>query len=416
MLKSIQQFSKPFDSYTDLDSLVNQIGDAQYVLLGESSHGTSEFYTIRAELSKRLIQEKGFSVIAVEGDWPACQQINQYIKGWNHSQDAGEVLTAFSRWPTWMWANQEILHFMEWIKTHNKTSQSERKVGFYGIDIYSLWESMDEVLSYLKKINSPDLDLAKRAFSCFEPFQRNHEKYAVSAALFSDGCIDEVSNLLKTIQNSKISALENKEAELDLQVNTLVTANAEKYYRMMMLNDAESWNIRDLHMVEAINTVKNFHGKDTKIIVWEHNTHIGDARATDMKNEGMINVGQIIREQNPKDSVYIVGFGTHHGTVIAAEEWGENLEVMKVPPAQEGSWEDLLHKASAQNQILFFTEENRRHFSQIIGHRAIGVVYRPELEQYGNYVPSSMSERYDAFIFIDETKALIPLVLEGIPL
>nr|WP_263326214.1 erythromycin esterase family protein [Neobacillus sp. Marseille-Q6967] len=415
MLESIKKYSKPFESILDLDPLIEVIGDAKYVLLGEASHGTSEFYTTRAELTKRLIKEKGFSIIAVEGDWPSCQSINRYIKGIGPAKrDIREVLEAFNRWPTWMWANKEIINLVEWLRDFNEKSSRKQKVGFYGLDVYSLWESMDEILRYLEKSGHPGLAEAKKAFSCFEPYNRNHESYAVSAGYLSENCIQEAMELLASIRRNKWIFEDDEENSLNMEVNAIVTANAEKYYRTMVLSDSESWNVRDRHMVEALNAVTKYYDNDAKVIIWEHNTHVGDARATDMKAEGMVNVGQLIREQQPPEDVFIVGFGTYSGTVIASEEWGVNFEVMNVPPAQKGSWEYFLHQAGAYNQCLLFNESNTAEFLETIGHRAIGVVYRPEYEHFGNYVPSVMSKRYDAFIFIDKTNALQPLVLEKV--
>jgi erythromycin esterase-like protein len=413
MLKSIKKYAKPFESVDDLNPLIDEIGDAKYVLLGESSHGTSEYYSLRAEISKRLIMEKGFSFIAVEGDWPSCQNINQYIKGFNHHvKDVKEVLEAFNRWPTWMWSNQEITGLIEWLKDYNQQNITKQKVGFYGIDVYSLFESMEEIVKYLEKTNSTELAVAKNAFSCFEPYNRNHESYAVSAGYLSENCIKEALDLLASIRINKWKFDAEPESSLNMEVNALVTANAEDYYRTMVTSDSESWNIRDKHMVEALNAIMSFYGDDAKVIIWEHNTHIGDARATDMKDDGMVNVGQLIREANAHDSVYIVGFGTYSGTVIASTEWGKDFQIMNVPPAQYGSWESLMHKSDPVNKYLIFTDENRQEFTTTIGHRAIGVVYRPEYEHFGNYVPSNMGQRYDSFIFIDQTNALHPLVLE----
>ncbi|CAH0346400.1 erythromycin esterase family protein [Bacillus sp. CECT 9360] len=410
LAENIKDHSVPFENRDDLDTLVNQIGDAKIVLLGEASHGTSEFYEVRAELSKKLIQEKGFSIIAVEGDWPASQKLNRYIKGYDtDSNSAEEVLRSFNRWPTWMWANQEIAQFVEWLKEHNNTQPDGQKTGFYGIDVYSLWESMDEVIRHLEKINSPDLPLARKAFTCFEAFNRNHEKYAIASAVYSEGCVEEVTNLLNRINQNRNLHQYEEENGLDLKINALVTANAERYYSTMILNDESSWNIRDLHMVEALNEVMDFHGPEAKVIVWEHNTHVGDARATDMADNGLINVGQVVREQNRPEDVYVVGFGTHSGTVIAAEQWGVEFEEKIVPKAQLDSWEDVLHRSGAYDKMIFFNDENRHLFSSRIGHRAIGVVYNPEYEHLGNYVPSVISERYDAFIFINESRALKPL-------
>jgi erythromycin esterase-like protein len=378
MDSSIKKHSIPFESVSDLNLLFDAIGDAKYVLLGESSHGTSEFYTVRAELTKKLIKEKGFSFIAVEGDWPACQSINRYIKGYDQEKkDVKEVLETFDRWPNWMWANREIIDLVEWLKDYNEKNTSMEKVGFYGLDVYSLWESMDEILHYLEKNNLPGLSDARKAFSCFEPFNRNHESYAVSAGYLSENCINESLKLLSSIRKNKWIFSDDQESSLNMEVNALVTANAEEYYRTMVKSDSESWNVRDRHMVEALEAVMKFYGNGSKVIVWEHNTHVGDARATDMKDEGMVNVGQLIREKNNENDVYIVGFGTYNGTVIASTEWGADFKITEVPQAQDGSWENLMHIAGSFNKFLLFNEDNRLDFSDTIGHRAIGVVYHP---------------------------------------
>lgn len=410
MLEHIKNHTIPYEKSSDLDHIIESIGDAKYVLLGEASHGTSEFYTVRADLTKKLIQEKNFNCIAVEGDWPACQKVNNYIKGYEDATNVNQVLSEFNRWPTWMWANEEVKALVKWLKEFNK--KKEKGIGFYGIDVYSLWESMEEIIAYLRRIQSPDLEFAKRAFACFEPHGQKADQYAVAASLFSEDCIREVSQLLQSIQLHKHQYSHDQEQSLNLEMNALVAVHAENYYRMMMTDDKESWNVRDSHMVEALNTIKEFHGNETKIVVWEHNTHVGDARATDMASAGMVNVGQLLRENNKEDEVYIVGFGTHRGSVIASTKWGEPLESMNVPLAKADSWEDLMHQAKPANQILIFNNGNRDLFNKQVGHRAIGVVYNPEYEHYGNYVPSRISERYDAFIHIDKTHALKPLNLE----
>jgi erythromycin esterase-like protein len=416
LIQAIKTDSIPFEQLSHLQPLIDKIKHEKYVLLGEASHGTSEFYKIRADLTKRLIREKGFTFIAVEGDWPACQQVNQYIKGYaDNIYNARQVLSSsFERWPTWMWANEELIDLIEWLKTYNQDKPKEKKVCFYGIDVYSLWESMDEIINYLTKTNSPILEKANEAFACFEPFNREGQRYGVSAAFYNEGCHDEVIQLLTDILVKKHNNPSTDESQLNLEVNVIITANAENYYRTMITDDNESWNIRDRHMVEIINTISQNYGKNAKGIIWEHNTHVGDARATDMANEGLVNVGQLLREQEGNDNLFIVGFGTHHGTVIAGDRWGSEFKRMIVPPAQKGSWEDSLHKAGPRDKILIFTEKNRRNYLQTMGHRAIGVVYDPKYEQYGNYVPSRISERYDAFIFINSTNALEPLAVERV--
>jgi len=413
--EAVKKYALPFDSDADLLPLLEAIGNAKIVLLGEASHGTSEFYTVRAKLSKMLIEQKGFSAIAVEGDWPSAQHVNRHVKGYDAVQKTTpEVLKAFNRWPTWMWANEEIAAFIDWLKMHNDNKTEDYKVGFYGIDLYSLWESIEEIIRYLTESNPTgvDLELAHKTFSCFEPFNGLPEHYAISTAHFPQACIDEVSQLLTSIRSHKDHYKDDQEANLNLKMNALVAKHAEEYYRAMLQDNARSWNIRDEHMVEAIHEVRNQYGEDSKIIVWEHNTHIGDARATTMQEDGMLNVGQLLREHYQQGEVYAIGFGTHRGTVIASEKWGVPYEKIEVPAARKHSWEDLLHKTSATDKLFIFNEENRKHFAYWIGHRAIGVVYNPEFEAYGNYVPTQIGNRYDAFIFIDQTKALKPLEVE----
>lgn len=392
-----------------LNKIVEAIGDAKIVMIGEASHGTSEFYNVRAELSKRLIEQKGFQLIAVEGDWPSAQTVNRYVKGYSEEGETIKdvLLKAFHRWPSWMWANEEVATFTEWLKEFNKNR--EQKVGFYGIDLYSLFESIDEVLKFLS--NNPhyqvDLEHAKKAFTCFEPYNRMPEHYALSTAHFSDECISEVASLLHSLRNHEEHYSSSQEEDLNVVMNALVAKNAEAYYREMMSN-VKSWNTRDYHMVEAIHELRNYYGEETKIIVWEHNTHIGDASETSMKNEQLINVGQVIRDQCGKENTYAIGFGTYEGTVIAAESWGDPYKIIKIPPAQRSSLEDQLHAASPEDKVLLFNDKNRELFNDWIGHRAIGVVYNPEFEAYGNYVPSRVGSRYDAFIYIDQTNALNP--------
>ncbi|MDQ0229331.1 erythromycin esterase family protein [Metabacillus malikii] len=414
IIQAIKHYAKPYIPH-DNQVILNEIDEQKFVLLGESSHGTSEFYKIRSDLTKQLITEKGFTFIAVEGDWPACMEVNRYIKGYDHEiKSAKDALKKFNRWPTWMWANEEMIELIDWLKKYNQDKTSDKQVGFYGIDIYSLWESMDEIIHYFKKVDSTNVESIKRAFECFEPFNRQPEKYGLSAAFYQENCHDEVIQLLLDIMKQKHHLKDLEESHLNIEANALLTANAEHYYRTMIINDNESWNIRDRHMVQLIITIAHYYGKDSKGIIWEHNTHVGDARATDMADEGVINVGQLLREQFSEEEIFIVGFGTHRGTVIAADQWGINLERMVVPKAKSNSWEDLMHQASDEDKIIIFNKENQHIFEQTVGHRAIGVVYHPQREHFGNYVPSSMSKRYNAFIFIDQTTALTPLKVEEV--
>ena len=402
--------AKRLDNSRDLDPLLERVGDARYVMLGEASHGTSEFYLWRTEITKRLIQEKGFSFVAVEGDWPDCYRVNRYIKGMQDSgRSAYEVLHAFDRWPTWMWANKEIVELVEWLKLHNESK--DEKAGFYGLDVYSLWESLDSVMQFLQK-NYPDsMKSAVEAYRCFEPYGRNVEEYARATAFIPESCEDEVAEMLIELRRRAKSKDEQrqdgKEAYFNAEQNAVVARNAELYYRTMMKGGAASWNVRDHHMMNTLERLMKFHGKSSKSIVWAHNTHIGDARATDMRRAGMVNLGQLAREQTGREQVVLVGFGTYQGSVIAAKEWGEPMEKMPVPPAIEGSWDSFLHNlGGAGNKMMVFDNKSDMESR---GQRAIGVVYNPYYERHANYVETVMPVRYDAFLFIDRTRALSPL-------
>lgn len=408
------KYYKPLNSASDLDPLLERIGDSKYVLLGEASHGTHEYYTWRAQISRRLIEEKGFSFIAVEGDWPDCYKINQWIKGVaNQDKEIKDVLSEFNRWPTWMWANWEIAAFASWLKKHNTGLAEDKKVGFYGLDVYSLWESLDIMVDYLEKEDPETAELAKEAYSCFEPY-RARDSYASVFSSSKPGCKEEVIELLKEVRQKAHSYDSEKEAGLSAEINSLVLANAEKYYKAMAGFGEESWNVRDRHMVETLNTLVDYHDPDAKVIVWEHNTHIGDARATDMVRSGLVNVGQLVREQHEEDGVVLVGFGSYEGSVIAGSHWGANMRRMEVPEAIGNSLENELHNQQPGNKLIILDEDRevQEAFAERKGHRAIGVVYYPERER-GNYVPTRLSQRYDAFLFIDRTQALHPLKIEA---
>ena len=413
----------------DLDPLFERIGDARYVLLGEASHGTSEFYTWRVEITKRLITEKGFSFIAVEGDWPDCYRVNRYAKDMKNSgSSAYEVLHAFNRWPTWMWANREIVDLIEWLRSHNNKviENEDKKVGFYGLDVYSLWESLDAVIQYLNK-NYPDaMKSAIEAYRCFEPYGRDVEEYARATAFIPESCEDEVANMLIEIRRKAGSdedddnrhfKADGREAHFNAEQNAVVAKNSELYYRTMMKGGAASWNVRDHHMMNTLERLMKFHDSDAKSIVWAHNTHIGDARATDMARAKMVNLGQLAREQGGRDNGVLFGFGTYKGNVIASKAWGEPMERMPVPSAIGGSWDSFLHNLDENvkgNKLLTFNDIDKMEASsssllESKGQRAIGVVYNPSYEKYGNYVETILPIRYDTFLFIDETHALHPL-------
>ncbi len=411
--------SRPLETAEDLDPVVEAIGRARFVLLGEATHGTSEFYTWRAAISKRLIRERGFSFVAVEGDWPDCYRVNRYVKG---MADAGgraaDVLHAFERWPTWMWANREVVEFAEWLRDHNRGLPTERRVGFYGLDVYSLWESMAEVIEYLERIDPEAARAARRAAACFDPYHEDAQAYARATVIVPTSCQAEVISLLREVRaKAPMYADGDQDAHFNAEQNALIVQHAERYYRTMIQGGATSWNVRDRHMVETLDRLVAHHGPRSKAIVWEHNTHVGDARYTDMGRHGMVNVGQLVREAHGErptagDGVMLVGFGTHRGTVIAAKEWGASMERMRMPVARPDSWEDTLHGSVDRDVLLIFdgTEDGGiAGLDTPMDHRAIGVVYEPRAERWGNYVPTIVPRRYDVFAFIDETHAVDPL-------
>jgi erythromycin esterase-like protein len=397
-----------------LDPLLDQIADAHYVLLGEASHGTHEYYAWRDVLSRRLIREKGFSFIAVEGDWPDCYRVCRYAKGYQDSGDSAyDVLHNFERWPTWMWANREVVELIEWLRRYNGGRGKEQQAGFYGLDVYSLWDSLYQVLGYLNRHDPEGMPAALRAFRCFEPYGEDVQQYAQATRWVNESCEDEVVNLLAEVRRtSRAFVQDDHEAQFNLEQNALVLKNAEHYYRTMVQGGPESWNIRDRHMVETLSRLMQHHGADAKAIVWEHNTHIGDARYTDMADDGMVNVGQLVRQQHESEGVILVGFSSYKGSVIAGREWGAAMERMEVPPGRPGSWEDILHQADPSDRLLLLGElPMDNDFLEERGHRAIGVVYHPRFEQYGNYVPTVLPRRYDALLYIDRSEALRPLHL-----
>jgi erythromycin esterase len=410
-LDVIKRACHPLEGSADLDVLIDEIGDSRYVLLGEASHGTHEYYTWRAHLSKRLIVEKDFTMIAVEGDWPDCYRLNRYIKGYPGSGDnAKDVLSEFNRWPTWMWGNWETAALAEWLRNYNDPIAPDKKVGFYGLDVYSLWESLEAINRYLAKADPSALESVHNAMACFEPFGiKEGFSYAEQSYGLSDSCVQEVEKLLSDIRRNMPGYDSDFEGAFSTEQNALVAVNAERYYHVMMRGGEAAWNIRDRHMSDTVNRLMKFHGKRGKIIIWEHNTHIGDARATNMKRSGLVNVGQLVKEQHDGEGVFRVGFGSYEGTVMAAYHWGGEMHQMRLPRAQEGNWENLLHKAGARDQILLTKDISNLKYP--IGHRAVGVVYDPDFET-GNYVASIMPERYEAFIYLDKTQALHALHIQ----
>ena len=407
---TVNEPAYPLANAADVDPLLERIGDARCVMLGEATHGTHEYYTWRTAISKRLIEEKGFQFIAVEGDWPDCYRLNRWIKGYaDHEKKSNELLKEFNRWPTWMWANWEVDALLNWLKNYNVGKPANKRAGFYGLDVYSLWESMEALVSYLQANDPEAAKLAKKALHCFEPYEEDPHLYARANYRFESSCEREVIQLLGEIRKKAPVYDHDPEAALNTEQNAHIAVNAEEYYRKMMGFDDKTWNLRDTHMMETLHRVMDFYGPDAKAVVWEHNTHIGDARYTPMQREGLFNTGQLAREQFGESETVLIGFGSYQGSVIAGSEWGAPMQMMPVPPAKEDSVEALLHQQYNDNRLLLFDHRHDSIFDGTMPHRAIGVVYEPYHEKYGNYVPTVMNRRYDAFLYIDQTTAVHPL-------
>jgi len=373
-------------------------------MFGESTHGTREFYEWRFKLSMELIEKYDFSFIAVEGDWPPCQRINRFIQNIS-SGDPITALANFSRWPTWMWNNYEMCELLEKLRSYNQ--KFSRHVGFHGLDVYSLYESIQEVIRKLSVVDAQLAVKAKELYSCFDQFKSNEILYIRSLYHMSHGCTKEVTDALTKILERNIA---EEELYFDITQNAKIIKNAEKYYKTMVTGEDESWNIRDQHMADTLEGLLEHYGKDSKAIVWAHNTHIGDYRATDMVFHGQVNLGGLARQKWGEDEVELVGFTTYSGTVVASNKWDGPIELLEIPQTCTGSLEDLLrHQVHQVGSPEFFLILKNSRFDDYLGHRAIGVVYHPENEARGNYVPTSPSKRYDSLFYFDHTHALCPI-------
>lgn len=402
----LKKHAVPFGSIDDFEPLIESYKDKKIIMIGESSHGTHEFYKWRARISKELIEKHGFNFIAVEGDWPACHQVHQRIQN-RSKENPLQTLSHFSRWPTWMWGNLEMVEVIKWLSEWNDQGYN---VGFHGLDVYSLYESIDQVKKSIKNKNPKIIEAVQEFYSCFDPYLHNEKAYARSLFQYPEGCAEEVSLALEEILKSNIK---NDEAFFDAIQNAKIIRNAEKYYRTMITGE-DSWNVRDNHMLETLERLMDFYGNEARGIVWAHNTHIGDYRATDMLLSNQINIGGLARERFGENNVALIGFSTYAGSVIAGAAWDGKIEIMKVPDGASGSLEFYLHNATnfigaKQFYIEMKKVKEVEAFQDFIGHRAIGVVYHPTHESRGNYVPTIAAKRYDALIFIDQTTAISPI-------
>jgi erythromycin esterase-like protein len=407
------------------EALFDLVGDAHYVLIGEASHGTHEFYAARAAMTRRLIEEQGFRAVAVEADWPDAYRVNRYVRGRGQDATAEEALRGFERFPTWMWRNTVVLDFVGWLRERNdRLDADERaKVGFYGLDLYSLHRSVQEVISYLEGVDPAAAARARERYSCFDHASDSEDAgqaYGLAAAFGAgETCEREVIEQLVDLQRHALEYARRdgfvaNEELFYAEQNARVVKAAAAYYRSMFAGRVSSWNLRDRHMVDTLDALVdhlgNQQGTPAKVVVWAHNSHLGDARATELGSQGELNVGQLVRERHSGDC-RLIGFTTYTGTVTAANDWGEAAERKWVRPALPESVEELFHEAG-EKEFLISMGPARRAAETLRSarlERAIGVIYRPDTERQSHYFQARSGEQFDGLIHIDETRALEPL-------
>ena len=403
----------------DYDALIDAIGDARLVLIGEATHGTHEFYQERAIITDRLIAEKGFTAVAVEADWPDAYRVNRYVRGMSGDRDSVEALSDFGRFPTWMWRNTAVVDFVAWLRAHNDTERPERRVGFYGIDLYSLRTSMEAVLAYLTKVDPQAAVRARQRYSCFDQFREEPQAYGYATEFgLSPTCQREVIAELVELQRrrSDYASRDGRVARDEYffaEQNARLVKNAEEYYRAMFKGRDESWNLRDRHMTDTVVELMKFlggEGRAARVVVWAHNSHLGNARATEMGDRGELNVGQLIRDRFGADAV-LIGQTTHAGTVTAASEWNHPAERKSVRPSMTGSYERLFHDAGVPRMLLPLRDDVQLASALATARleRAIGVIYLPRTERRSHYFVSTLPSQFDFVLHFDETTALEPL-------
>ena len=420
--KAIATSCEKFDAIdsADLEPLLRRIGDARVVLLGEATHGTAEFYRMRERISRDLIERKGFSFVAIEGDWPDAARVDHYIR---HAEYPPSEWTAFARFPVWMWRNQEVRQFIDWLRARNATVEPGQRVAFYGLDLYSLYTSIRSVLNYLEDVDPHTARVARQRYGCLTPWQSDPATYGQAALTGAyQTCEREVvSMLLDLMEKRQAYAEHDGERFLDAVQNARLVANAERYYRIMYYGSRASWNLRDGHMFQTLQTLLDFHGPASKAIVWAHNSHVGDSAATEMSARGEYNIGHLCRKEFG-NAAYSIGFGTNSGFVAAASEWNGPMEVKAVRPALSGSYEWLCHEAGAPRFLLPL----RGPIPGVLANgllkprleRAIGVIYRPQTELESHYFQAVLPRQFDEYIWFDESTAITPLVteeLKGLP-
>ena len=421
MLDAVREAAIALSAEDAHDALLALIGDARFVLLGEASHGTHEFYRERARITQRLVAERGFQAVAIEGDWPDAYRVNRFVRLLDEDAFAVDALAGFRRFPTWMWRNADVLEFVEGLRAHNAGRPPHERAGFYGLDLYSLHRSMEAVQRYLERVDPEAARRARERYACFDQYNEDSRLYGLMAGLGrGEDCRQEVLSAWIDLQRRPpaptrgAGGVETEEDAFDAEQNARLVKNAEAYYRSLYLREVSSWNVRDRHMDETLEQLERHlgrHGATPKIVVWAHNSHLGDARATDKGlRRGELNLGQLVRERHG-DAAFLVGFSTHHGSVTAASDWGGPAERKRVRPSLPDSYERVMHAAGLGRFLLPLRADGPHVHA--LGEprieRAIGVIYRPETERQSHYFFATLPEQFDALIHVDTTRAVEPL-------
>lgn len=388
----------------------DRFGDARIVLLGEATHGTHEFYAARAAITRRLIERHGFNIVAVEGDWPDIARIDDYVR---HNQPRPRAGDPFARFPTWMWRNQEVLGFADWLRGHNAALPEAARASVRGLDVYSLGESIHAVIAYLERNDPRAAAAARERYACLMPWQDEPQLYGRAVAHGQlAGCEEAVVAQLGALLAQRMALIaQDGEAYFDAEQNARIVRAAEGYYRAMYRGSAASWNLRDRHMFDTLQMLLAHHA-DARVVIWAHNSHIGNAAATAMGWHGEFNIGELVRKSYG-DQAVLIGFGTDRGTVAAASDWGGSMQVMKVRPARDDSWEGAFRRTGLARSLTDWRGARRRglagDLSQTLLERAIGVIYRPQSELSSHYFEAVLADQFDAFVWFEETRAVTPL-------
>lgn len=423
-ITTLRDAATPIEQGDDWTGLFESITrhDPRLVLVGEASHGTHDFYAIRAAITRRLIRAHGFNAVVIEADWPDAYRVNRYVRGIDGDRDADAALGGFKRFPQWMWRNRDVVGFVEWLREHNLAlRKGHRLCGFYGMDLYSLYTSIEEVLTYLDRVDPEAAKRARRRYGCFERHDDDPQAYGRAAGFdMTNDCREEALSQLVELQRAAAERAKRdgkcvEDESFYAEQNAVLIKNAEEYYRQMFVGRVDTWNPRDTHMIETIERLlahldKNC-GSPTKAVVWAHNSHLGDGRHTEMGRMGEVNVGSLSRERWG-DRVFNIGFTTHHGTVAAATHWGDRVERKRVRDSLEGSYERLLHDVGLPRFGIVMRDAPaavREILSEERLERAIGVIYRPETERRSHYFDATLAKQFDAVIHVDHSRALVPL-------